>query len=689
MVETEKKIIKLIKFWITPTVIESLILIIILLLITKDPKNAWLFGYSKSRILVLVSVLIYILTLIYIIGLLSPPPKKLSKLLQKLITHPSTNYFIEIIYGLCFLLLFSCSFYFYRVITTNQTLEPIHIRIIPIIIFIVVLFTQIIVFLILFRLILEGENFALRKIMQYGSFPLTREKIFINFETIITRVANNLHKSFLTVLFVFTPAILTFVLILIIFKTTPLSYIPNGSDQIDYWHETLTFIDYGFSGGQYSHNEKAAPAEFSGFGVHGPAYPILYGLLGRIIGWEFYSGVLINFIVITLALFLFTQLGNLDNKQLVTGIILVGTYWPLLLYLPNNLTESLNQAIAIVVSVLFFKQLVSKENNWKINITIFLILLVSISIRITWSLLFLPFFLFLIFNYKSYKLWGAFIFSTAGILLSFLYTKFLYAPFPFVFRFMLDGQLINQNLFYNAGIQVLRNLKNLIYELDTPLYIQAFRYQILGVSILIIFKLISYFKNKNHSIKNLFRSELSFHFLNIVVSFAGVVILFQVVDTRDYRYLTVNFLLSALVLLLFSRYKYIYAMVLINVLLIFSFIPGFAQQRSSNFIYDEELIKSFSNSISEHVSFDETQNNRWCNTLGFQGKYVNQPLLAVDSGIGLSRIENISENTKSRYVLLSEEYVAEFQEHIKSLGLKQIEKISLGILFLNPNSNCE
>lgn len=688
MVETEKKIIKLIKFWITPTVIESLILIIILMLIPKDPKNAWLFGYSKSRILVLVSVLIYIRTLLYIRALLSPPPQKISELLQKLITHPSTNYFIEIIYGLCILLLFSCSYYLYNLITTNQTLEPIHIRIIPIIIFIVVLFTQIIVFLILFRLILEGEKFALRKIMQYGSFPLTREKIFINFETIITRVANNLHKSFLTVIFVFTPAILTLILILIIFNTTPLSYIPNGSDQIDYWHETLTFIDYGFSGGQYSFYEKAALAEFSGFGVHGPAIPVLYGLLGRIIGWEFYSGVLINFIVITLALFLFTQLGNLDNKQLVTGIILVGTYWPLLLYLPINMTESLNLAIAMVVSVLFFKQLVSKENNWKINITIFLILLVSITIRITWSLLFFPFFLFLIFNYKSYKLWGAFFFSTAGILLSFLYSKFLYAPPPFVFRYILDGKFINQNLFYSIRIQLLANLKNLIYELDTALFIQAFRYQILGVSIFIIFKLISYFKNEDHQIKSLFRSELSFHFLNIVVPFSAVVILYHVVDVRDYRNLIANFLLSALVLLLFSRYKYIYVMVLINVLLVFSFIPGFAKQRSSNFIYDEELIKSFSNSISEHISFDETQNNRWCNTLGFQGEHT-QFLLAVDSGIGLSRIEGISEDTKSRYILLSEEYVTEFQEHIKSLGLKQLEKTILGILFINPNNNCE
>jgi hypothetical protein len=129
-------------------------------------------------------------------------------------------------------------------------------------------------------------------------------------------------------------------------------------------------------------------------------------------------------------------------------------------------------------------------------------------------------------------------------------------------------------------------------------------------------------------------------------------------------------------------------MVLINVLLVFSFIQGFAEQRSSNFIYDEELIKSFSNSISEHICFDETQNNRWCNTLGFQGIHT-QLLLAVDSGIGLSRIEGISEDTKSRYILLSEEYVTEFQEHIKSLGLKQLEKTHLGILFLNPNSNCE
>jgi hypothetical protein len=535
--------------------------------------------------------------------------------------------------------------------------------------------------------LLEEEKLVLNNVIRFSTFPFIREKIYLYVYSVISSAAMRLAKPFLIVIFVFSPVLITFSLIFAIFQTTPLSYIPASSDEIDYWHETQTFVDYGFSGGQYAYHELPAPLEFTGFGVHGPAFPVLYGIFGKIFGWEYYTGVLINLLLVTLALVIFVFLGNLDRKQLLSGIILIGTYWPLLLYLPTNMAESLNHAIAIVISVLFFLQLRNKENNNKVTLAIFIILVVSMMIRVTWSLLFFPLFLFMIDNDKDYKLLGAIILSVAGILLGFIYTRNFYAPFPMVFRSMLDGQRSLPELFLAAKIQVFRNFQNLFFEADTPFFIQAFRYQILGISVYLIYKLIRYF-TKGESIKGLIRSELSFHFLNIVVPFIGVVTLFEVVDTRDYRNLAVSLLLSALVLLLFSRYKYILPFILVNGVLIVSFIPGYTQQRSSNFIYDKEIIETFSNRISPHVSFDETKSNRWCNTLGFI-KHRKVPFIAVDSGIGHSSVDDVSEDTKSKYLLLPDEYVNANLSKIEALGLVELEKTNLGVLYLNPNSDCE
>jgi len=174
----EKKITKLLTYWTITNVIEAVTLIIILLVIPQDPKNAWLFGYSQSRVSIVSSALFYILALLYFNRLLSSPPTKLSKSLQRIQSYPSTNYLIEIIYGLSLLLLSFCIYYFFSVIPFDHPLEPLHIRLVPIIVFICLVITQFSLLLILFRLTIEGEKVTLGSILHSGSFPNLREKIF-------------------------------------------------------------------------------------------------------------------------------------------------------------------------------------------------------------------------------------------------------------------------------------------------------------------------------------------------------------------------------------------------------------------------------------------------------------------------------------------------------------------------------
>ncbi|MCL5428564.1 MAG: hypothetical protein M1347_02015 [Chloroflexi bacterium] len=61
---------------------------------------------------------------------------------------------------------------------------------------------------------------------------------------------------------------------------------PNSSDEIIYWREIKTFSEYGFGGGQYSTDERPALFSASPFGSHGPAFAMLFGSLGRMVGWR-------------------------------------------------------------------------------------------------------------------------------------------------------------------------------------------------------------------------------------------------------------------------------------------------------------------------------------------------------------------------------------------------------------------
>ena len=77
---------------------------------------------------------------------------------------------------------------------------------------------------------------------------------------------------------------------------------PEMSDAIMYWHQIKTFVAVGFSGGYYTVGEEAAAASFTHFYAWGPWYIALYGLIGKVVGWNLWSPMLFDVAAVTLAL---------------------------------------------------------------------------------------------------------------------------------------------------------------------------------------------------------------------------------------------------------------------------------------------------------------------------------------------------------------------------------------------------
>ena len=80
------------------------------------------------------------------------------------------------------------------------------------------------------------------------------------------------------------------------FRCTPFDFGPFYSDELAYWHETSTFTAVGFAGGNYTVEEALPPLRVVSFGPHGPAFPILYGVFGSLVGWCRNSAVLFNLV---------------------------------------------------------------------------------------------------------------------------------------------------------------------------------------------------------------------------------------------------------------------------------------------------------------------------------------------------------------------------------------------------------
>src|SRR5689334_14749129 len=166
------------------------------------------------------------------------------------------------------------------------------------------------------------------------------------------------------------------------------------NDQTYYWHQILTFSRAGFNGGYYMFYEKLPVFDFFHFGASGFLYPALYGTVAHVVGWETYTGILLNMALIGIAVLLLIFVAQFDQLQIIlTGLLLLSLS-PILLLIPTISQESFHQAAAVVLGLIFYRLL---QHNGQVSRRFILVgisFLVIISlVRFSWILLILPFIL--------------------------------------------------------------------------------------------------------------------------------------------------------------------------------------------------------------------------------------------------------------------------------------------------------
>jgi hypothetical protein len=146
------------------------------------------------------------------------------------------------------------------------------------------------------------------------------------------------------------PSLVTCALLFALFRATLLDHFPVLSDEIAYQHQIAAFVRAGFAGGYFNFDEHPAPFAATHFSAHGPGFPLIYGLLGRVLGWHVYSGPIFNLLLLALATTVFLLMNPLPRARIVATGIVVMTSWWVLIMAPVTMQESLHQSVMVVMA---------------------------------------------------------------------------------------------------------------------------------------------------------------------------------------------------------------------------------------------------------------------------------------------------------------------------------------------------
>lgn len=501
------------------------------------------------------------------------------------------------------------------------------------------------------------------------------------------RVSSRILYLVLAILVIVAPAVITIFMVTHHIGVSFAQFVPWVNDEVSLWHQALTFGSHGLTGGgYYTLYELPAQASFTHYYAWGPFFPMLQGIFGRIFGWELYSGVIFNMIVLCGAIAFFISVARPTLRQLALTGALLSTFWTLLVYIPTGMQETFQAAVAIALAAMFARLVsegpaLSRSWQWALGST----LLFASLMRGTWVLAFFPYFL-LVSNsgWRSYALAlaKAALISTAA----FAFYNYVSAELPYRFTDqVVDAVAASSGLrekiaaalhLFGDRIALNRQLLQrdmLRFDWLTIGVVMWAQYLLVVVGVAVwlgICATQAYRARQPLHIGQSIPREIAFHLLNLLLMLLLLILLYQV----DFRMGVAALLLSLLVMILTRRFWAVLAVIALNLLIIPYFLNTFEVFAQGRFFSDRQYIERFDALISPHVAYQEDAPSGWCNTLLIPMEFFSWPVTVVPKGIGVSMyltIDNQPLPVKSRYLVLTETGYARISDH------QELEQLNL------------
>jgi hypothetical protein len=448
-----------------------------------------------------------------------------------------------------------------------------------------------------------------------------------------------------------TPLLITLALQHGYLGTSLATHLPVWSDETFYWKQIETFRQAGFNGGYFTYNEAPARAAFIRFGAHGPWIAALLGAISRVTGWYLASMPVINLACICGALAVLIALIRPTIRQLALLIVVLGSFWPLLLFTPTTMVESLNQALGILLAGLFWRML-SGDGGSTNNRVLFALILFASLIRPLWSLLWLPWLLLIPAPGTGVGRWLRF--SGVILLIGLMFGLWVYWSAPYPSSFIADftksiGQaklgglgVLFRHVVLNSALLLQGNPLHLLLRAQIGLFVMVSWISLLPAS--------SSLAGRLRVARGPTQREALFHLLNLGSVLAVIMLWYDVFDWRDYRSLAPHLLLSLLIIARrMPRFASLIA--LSSLVFVSAFLTTYQEFAKEREYISQPDIANFRDAVEPFIRFDPAAPNGWCNTVLVSA--LPPEVIGLPPGMGISLSFDAQQTVfRSRYLLL-------------------------------------
>lgn len=493
------------------------------------------------------------------------------------------------------------------------------------------------------------------------------------------------------------PALVTCALLAALFDATLLDYFPVASDELAYFHQIATFVRAGFGGGYFTNYEMPARFAATHFGVHGPAFPVIYGSIGRIVGWAILSGPIFNLGVLAAAIAVFISMTRLSVRQIVRLGAVILTSWWVTLMASITMQESLNQAFMIVFAAFAVRLLrPDAERRAGLLLAALAILVAASVLRPTNWIAAVPLMLVAL-AHRPALLGPAVVAAAVGIPVFWVVWRFVSAPIPGL-PIDLDaaGAGGSAGIWSYFGSHITTNI-GAIFDVKSFAAQPFFQYVMFAsAAVTVVFACFVVAACVNaltgrHGCQpaDLLRSvAFRVDLLNLIVlgtALAAFLGFYFDSDASISRVMAPFLLLSQLVLVATGRRTWLLAATItLGVLVAPSFITVYRGWRADSFTYNPARFELFRGQVSKLIAFSPDA-GPWCNTL--LTMTYEREIVAVPAGIGLSLAPPRTPDApiKSKYLLLTGDGFERFRSRA---DLQHLGTTTLGELYVNRSAAC-
>ena len=502
---------------------------------------------------------------------------------------------------------------------------------------------------------------------------------------------------FLRVIVPLIPVIMVTILVFTLYGKHPLDVTLYWNDEVINWHQVASFREHSFDIGYYTINEQPAPAAFTHFYVHGPWYPIFVGLASKLLGWRIYSGVILNSVLITSALYFFVFVMRLDRRQLLALAGVIASAYVITLYVTINMQETLQQSVSIILAMLFYIALKDQQSlSVKKKVAFVLFLLLATITRLSWGVLLLPY--FLLVNRRSLR--GVVLALVETGILSFVAIYVVYMTTPPGLHSVFDtAENIVLTPIETLSTIMTRTMTNASVYLDVghkkPLDILQTFQALIFISMLFVTLFTTiFFRKLPKKLPQLARSvpvsSLGFHLYNLVSIHLASFGLYIIGTWGDYRVIATHLLVTMLIMILARSYRLLPIYVLGNLLFFLLYISTFASFTSQKYLVEHERLLSLEQQVVAVMSYNDTVENQWCNTILIHVYFYNDVVTTIPPGIGTTLFftEESIISPKSQYLWLRDDDPELLARLETDLQLDFLLQMPQGKLYRNTKVNC-